>query len=42
MGPMNCLTVAVRRQQQQFARIVFPAYLGNTNVDILIGLEPMK
>ena len=24
----------------EFARIVFPAYLGNTNMDILI--EPMK
>ncbi len=26
----------------EFARIVFPAYLGNTNTDILIALEPMK
>lgn len=26
----------------EFARIVFVSYLGNTNMDILIGLEPMK
>ena len=36
MGSMTYLAVA------EFARIVFPAYLGNTNMDILIGLEPMK
>ena len=36
MGSMTYLAIA------EFARIVFPEYLDNTNVDILIGLEPMK